>query len=108
MSQTEKIRIGHSPDSDDAFMFYALAKGLIPTDPYKIVHVVEDIETLNQRALAAELELRQSLFTPTLTSRRIICSCLAARVSAISTVPLLFPRHRWTHSRVNASLFPAK
>ena len=57
MSQTEKIRIGHSPDSDDAFMFYALAKGLIPTDPYKIVHVVEDIETLNQRALAAELEV---------------------------------------------------
>ena len=33
MSQKEKIRIGHSPDSDDAFMFYALAKGLIPTDP---------------------------------------------------------------------------
>ncbi|MDE0685463.1 MAG: ABC transporter substrate-binding protein [Candidatus Poribacteria bacterium] len=57
MSQTEKIRIGHSPDSDDAFMFYALAKGLIPTDPFEIVHVIEDIETLNQRALAAELEV---------------------------------------------------
>ena len=57
MSQTEKVRIGHSPDSDDAFMFYALAKGLIPTDPYEIVHVIEDIETLNRRALAAELEV---------------------------------------------------
>ena len=57
MSQPEKIRIGHSPDSDDAFMFYALAKGVIPTDPYEIVHVIEDIETLNQRALAAELEV---------------------------------------------------
>ena len=57
MSQTEKVRIGHSPDSDDAFMFYALAKGLIPTDPFEIVHVIEDIETLNQRALAAELEV---------------------------------------------------
>lgn len=57
MAQTEKIRIGHSPDSDDAFMFYALAKGLIPTDPFEIVHVIEDIETLNQRALAAELEV---------------------------------------------------
>ena len=57
MSQTEKVRIGHSPDSDDAFMFYALAKGLIPTNPYEIVHVIEDIETLNQRALAAELEV---------------------------------------------------
>jgi 1,4-dihydroxy-6-naphthoate synthase len=57
MSQTEKIRIGHSPDSDDAFMFYALAKGLISAEPYEIVHVIEDIETLNQRALAAELEV---------------------------------------------------
>ena len=57
MSQTEKIRIGHSPDSDDAFMFYALAKGLIPTNPFEIVHVIEDIETLNRRALNAELEV---------------------------------------------------
>ncbi len=57
MPQTEKIRIGHSPDSDDAFMFYALAKGLVPTDPFEIVHVIEDIETLNRRALAAELEV---------------------------------------------------
>ena len=57
MSQTEKIRIGHSPDSDDAFMFYALAKGLIPTNPFEIVHVIEDIESLNQRALNAELEV---------------------------------------------------
>ncbi len=57
MSQTEKIRIGHSPDSDDAFMFYALAKGLISTELFEIVHVIEDIETLNQRALAAELEV---------------------------------------------------
>ena len=57
MSQTEKVRIGHSPDSDDAFMFYALAKGLIPTGPFEIVHVIEDIETLNRRALAAELEV---------------------------------------------------
>ena len=38
-------------------MFYALAKGLIPTDPFEIVHVIEDIETLNRRALAAELEV---------------------------------------------------
>ena len=57
MSEKETIRIGHSPDSDDAFMFYALAKDLIPTDSFEIVHVIEDIETLNQRALAAELEV---------------------------------------------------
>ena len=38
MSTAEKFRIGHSPDSDDAFMFYALAKGLIPTNGLEIVH----------------------------------------------------------------------
>ncbi|MCY4401579.1 MAG: ABC transporter substrate-binding protein [Candidatus Poribacteria bacterium] len=57
MSETEKIRIGHSPDSDDAFMFYALAKDVIKTEPYEIVHVIEDIESLNKRALNAELEV---------------------------------------------------
>ena len=57
MSETEKVRIGHSPDSDDAFMFYALAKDLIPTDGISVVHVIEDIESLNRRALNAELEV---------------------------------------------------
>ena len=57
MSQTETIRIGHSPDSDDAFMFYALAKETIPTDGIQVVHVIEDIESLNQRALKGELEV---------------------------------------------------
>ena len=51
MSQLQQIRIGHSPDSDDAFMFYALANGLIPTDGFEIVQVAEDIESLNQRAV---------------------------------------------------------
>ena len=53
----DQIRIGHSPDSDDAFMFYALAKNLIPTEGVEVVHVIEDIESLNRRALNAELEV---------------------------------------------------
>ncbi len=57
MSQPEQIRIGHSPDSDDAFMFYAIANGLIPTDGFDIVQVAEDIESLNQRAVNGELEV---------------------------------------------------
>ena len=57
MSQPEQIRIGHSPDSDDAFMFYALANGLIPTDGFEIVQVAEDIESLNRRAVNGELEV---------------------------------------------------
>ena len=57
MSQPEQIRIGHSPDSDDAFMFYAIANGLIPTDGFEIVQVAEDIESLNRRAVNGELEV---------------------------------------------------
>lgn len=51
------IRVGHSPDPDDAFMFYALAKDLIDTEPYRYTHEMADIETLNRRALAGELEV---------------------------------------------------
>jgi 1,4-dihydroxy-6-naphthoate synthase len=52
-----KIRVAHSPDSDDAFMFYALAHGLVPTGGLEYVHELADIETLNRRALAGELDV---------------------------------------------------
>jgi 1,4-dihydroxy-6-naphthoate synthase len=51
------IRIGHSPDSDDAFMFYALADAKLDTGTLRYVHELADIETLNQRALRGELEV---------------------------------------------------
>ncbi len=51
------IRCGHSPDPDDAFMFYALAKEKIDTGPYRFVHEMADIESLNRRAEHGELEL---------------------------------------------------
>jgi 1,4-dihydroxy-6-naphthoate synthase len=51
------IRVAHSPDSDDAFMFYALAEGKIDTGDLRYVHELQDIETLNQRALKGELEV---------------------------------------------------
>jgi 1,4-dihydroxy-6-naphthoate synthase len=51
------LRLGHSPDPDDAFMFYALAKDKIPTGRYRFEHVLQDIQTLNQRARRAELEI---------------------------------------------------
>ena len=51
------IRVGHSPDSDDAFMFYALAQGLIDTGDLRYTHELQDIETLNRRALNGELEV---------------------------------------------------
>jgi len=54
---TTTIRVAHSPDSDDAFMFYALAEGKIDTGDVRYVHELADIETLNRRALAGELEV---------------------------------------------------
>jgi 1,4-dihydroxy-6-naphthoate synthase len=51
------IRVGHSPDSDDAFMFYALTHDRLDTGGLRFVHQLEDIETLNRRALAGELEV---------------------------------------------------
>ena len=54
---TKLIRVGHSPDPDDAFMFYALAHEKIDMRGFKVEHVIEDIESLNQRALKGELEV---------------------------------------------------
>src|SRR3954454_18680856 len=51
------IRVGHSPDSDDAFMFYALTHDKFDTGGLRFLHPLKDIETLNRRALAGELEV---------------------------------------------------
>jgi 1,4-dihydroxy-6-naphthoate synthase len=51
------IHVAHSPDSDDAFMFYALAVGKIDTEGLTYVHELQDIESLNQRAMRGELEV---------------------------------------------------
>jgi 1,4-dihydroxy-6-naphthoate synthase len=51
------ITLGHSPDPDDAFMFYALAKDLIPTGGLAFEHILQDIQTLNERATRGELDV---------------------------------------------------
>ena len=59
ITSTRTLRLGHSPDPDDAFMFYALAQQppLIDTRGYRFEHVLQDIQTLNQRAMNGELEI---------------------------------------------------
>ena len=58
MSETPgKIRIGHSPDPDDAFMYYGIACGAVDTRGLEVEQVLEDIESLNRRALEGELEV---------------------------------------------------
>src|SRR4051812_239139 len=51
------IHVGHSPDPDDAFMFHALANDKIDTGDLQFVHELQDIETLNRRAMRGELEV---------------------------------------------------
>src|SRR5277367_5166304 len=51
------ITVGHSPDPDDAFMFHALANGKLETGDLTFRHELQDIETLNRRALRGELEV---------------------------------------------------
>jgi 1,4-dihydroxy-6-naphthoate synthase len=74
------IRVGHSPDPDDAFMFHALANGKIDTGDYEFTHELVDIETLNRRAFQAELELTAvSLHAYAyLHDKYLLCTCGAS------------------------------
>ncbi len=74
------IRVGHSPDPDDAFMFYALAREKIPTGQYRFAHELVDIERLNRRAFEGELELTAvSVHAYAyLTDRYLLCPCGAS------------------------------
>lgn len=57
MSLLQPITVGHSPDPDDAFMFYGLAHNKFDTSPFQFNHELQDIETLNRRAMRGELEV---------------------------------------------------
>lgn len=56
-NQTNRVRVAHSPDSDDAFMFYALANKKFDTDGIEFENILSDIETLNQKAMVGEYEV---------------------------------------------------
>ena len=79
-NETMLIRVGHSPDPDDAFMFYALAKDSFETGKYRFEHELVDIETLNRRAFTGELELTAiSLHAYAyLSEKYAICACGAS------------------------------
>ncbi|MBI5864165.1 MAG: ABC transporter substrate-binding protein [Planctomycetes bacterium] len=51
------IRLAHSPDPDDAFMFYGLSQGAVDAGPYRFEHILEDIQSLNDRAMRGEYEM---------------------------------------------------
>jgi 1,4-dihydroxy-6-naphthoate synthase len=57
MADPFTLTLGHSPDPDDAFMFFALAEGKIPTGRWRFEHILQDIQTLNERATCGELHI---------------------------------------------------
>jgi len=83
-SKTEKeaveIKLAHSPDSDDAFMFYALATHKLATPGYKYTHVLSDIQSLNEAALAETYDVTAISFAayPTLRDKYVLLDCGAS------------------------------
>jgi len=83
-SKTEKepveIKLAHSPDSDDAFMFYALATHKLSTPGYKYTHVLSDIQSLNEAALAETYDVTAISFAayPELREKYILLDCGAS------------------------------
>src|SRR5271165_1096908 len=57
MPANKKLTLGHSPDPDDAFMFYAMAEHKIDTRGYEFEHILQDIQTLNERCTRGELDI---------------------------------------------------
>ncbi|MDA1251858.1 MAG: ABC transporter substrate-binding protein [Planctomycetota bacterium] len=80
MTTKTLINIAHSPDPDDAFMFHALANDKIECGDYEFTHTLQDIETLNHRALKGELELTAVSIHgyAYMTDKYAICSCGAS------------------------------
>jgi len=78
--QTVEIKLAHSPDSDDAFMFYALATHKLPTPGYKYTHVLADIQTLNEAALTETYDVTAISFAayPSIRDKYILVDCGAS------------------------------
>ncbi len=83
-SQTEKepkeIKLAHSPDSDDAFMFYGLATHKLATPGYKYTHILQDIQSLNEAALSETYDVTAVSFAayPSLREKYILLDCGAS------------------------------
>jgi 1,4-dihydroxy-6-naphthoate synthase len=89
------IRIAHSPDSDDAFMFYALAKDKIPTGEFRFTHTLQDIETLNRKALQGEFEITAISFHayPYIADRYILLPSGASMGDKYG--PIVVAKEKW-------------
>ena len=79
-TETVEIKLAHSPDSDDAFMFYALATHKLATPGYKYTHVLSDIQTLNDAALTETYDVTALSFAayPSLRDKYLLLDCGAS------------------------------
>lgn len=79
-TEAREIKLAHSPDSDDAFMFYALATHKLNTPGYKYTHVLADIQTLNEAALTETYDVTALSFAayPTLRDKYVLLDCGAS------------------------------
>src|SRR5207302_10615760 len=78
--ETVEIKLAHSADSDDAFMFYALATHKLSTPGYKYTHVLSDIQSLNEAALAETYDVTAISFAayPELRNKYVLLDCGAS------------------------------
>jgi hypothetical protein len=106
VTMTRTIHVGHSPDSDDAFMFYALAENKLDTGDLRYVHELSDIESLNRRALAGSSRSRRCRSTPTPTWRTATPCWPAAPPWATGTAPAWCPPARGRPIPVGAAGTP--
>src|SRR6476659_8692744 len=94
------LTLGHSPDPDDAFMFYALAKDLIPTQGLRFEHVLQDIQTLNERATRGELDISAiSIHAYAYISDRYALLPTGASMGD-GYGPMLVAKERWTRAQI--------
>ena len=83
-----KITVAHSPDSDDAFMFYGIASGAVPTNGLQIEQVLADIETLNRGATASERMKKIPAFVRGMVIRAVEDSCRRNGISRVTAEEL--------------------
>ncbi len=95
-----EIRVAHSPDSDDAFMFYALAADKLPTGIFRFTHTLEDIETLNQKALQGVYEVTAvSIHAYAYIAKKYVLLTSGASMGD-RYGPIVVARHPWTAAEV--------
>src|SRR5512142_252011 len=99
MSQNA-LTLGHSPEPDDAFMFYGLAHELIPTHGFRFQHILQDIQTLNERATRGELDISAI----SIHAYAYVCDQYALLPSGASMGdgygPMLVAKERWSRQEV--------